>query len=161
MRERLTARVLLLDPEGRILLMRARVRPDDPRPARWFTVGGGVEAGEDLLAAAAREAAEETGFADIAVERLVWWRDRPGRLHTGEDVIFQERYVLARCGGGPVSRAAWEAHEHDLLDDVRWWSLEDLRTTDEMILPTPLPAMLAALLAGDLPDLPVELDDPD
>lgn len=161
MRPRPTARVLLLDGEGRILMMRARVRADDPRPARWFTVGGGVEDGEELLVAALREATEETGFDDIVVERLVWWRDRPGRLHTGEDVLFQERYVLARCAGGPISREAWEAHEHDLVDDVRWWSLDDLRRTDEMILPTVLGRMLEDLLAGRAPEAPVELDDPD
>ena len=45
MRERLTARVVMLDPKDRVLLMQGRLpgRPDGP--AFWFTIGGGVEDG--------------------------------------------------------------------------------------------------------------------
>ncbi|WP_284327091.1 NUDIX domain-containing protein [Demequina litorisediminis] len=48
------ARVLLLDDEGRLLVMRAH---DSHRPERswWFTPGGGIEPGESAAEAAARE----------------------------------------------------------------------------------------------------------
>ena len=48
MKERLTARVLLLDPEDRILLMKGRLPSDPDAPGAWFTVGGGIEPGESL-----------------------------------------------------------------------------------------------------------------
>ena len=70
-RERLTARVLLLDPEGRILLMRGRLPGDPEAPRVWFTVGGGIEPGESAEAAAAREIVEETGFLDAQLDSVL------------------------------------------------------------------------------------------
>jgi 8-oxo-dGTP pyrophosphatase MutT (NUDIX family) len=57
-----TARVLPVDPEGRVLLLHGwdPALPDDPF---WFTIGGAVEPGETLRQAAARELCEEVGIA--------------------------------------------------------------------------------------------------
>jgi len=55
MRERLTARVLLFDEDGRILLLKGRLPNRPKHTSSWFTVGGGVEPGETLYAAALRE----------------------------------------------------------------------------------------------------------
>jgi ADP-ribose pyrophosphatase YjhB (NUDIX family) len=51
-------RVLALDQAGRVLLIRHSYGPD-----RWMPPGGGLARGEDPLAAARRELAEETGCA--------------------------------------------------------------------------------------------------
>ncbi|WNI31915.1 NUDIX domain-containing protein [Streptomyces sp. ITFR-6] len=64
-RKRCTSRLLLTDERDRLLLLCGR----DPRRvgARWwFTVGGGVEAGEDYVAAALREVREETALEPAA-----------------------------------------------------------------------------------------------
>jgi 8-oxo-dGTP pyrophosphatase MutT (NUDIX family) len=59
---RVCAKVLLIDQRDRVLLFRGidRTLPDEP--AVWFLVGGAVEDGETLEAAAVRETSEETGF---------------------------------------------------------------------------------------------------
>lgn len=56
-------RVLLLDEHDRLLLFRA----EDPGTGAvfWFPAGGGIEDGEDAVAAARREVAEETGLTDL------------------------------------------------------------------------------------------------
>src|SRR5690242_5310721 len=54
-----SARLVILDREGRMLLFRYH---DEHRPPFWATPGGRLESGETYLAAAARELREETGF---------------------------------------------------------------------------------------------------
>jgi len=72
MRERLTARVVLLDPQDRVLLLKGRLPSQPQGPSFWFTVGGGLEDGESLAEAALRETLEETGLADVARGPVVW-----------------------------------------------------------------------------------------
>ena len=55
------ARVVLFDPRGRILLARGH-DADQPQRHWWFTIGGGLEAGESPRVAAVREMREETGL---------------------------------------------------------------------------------------------------
>ena len=147
MRERITARLLLLDPEGRILLMKGRLPSDPTAPAAWFTVGGGVETGETLRQAAAREAIEETGFTDVEIGEVLFEGEQIHHDRKGRPVLVKESFMLARCGGGDPSRAGWQALELEFVDDVRWWTLEALETCREPMFPADLPARLARCLA--------------
>jgi len=158
MRERLAARVLLFDPDGRILLMKGRLPSGPSLPAAWFTVGGGAEPGESVLEAAAREIREETGFTDAELGPVVWRREGPHHLASGERVLFKEHYVVARCAGGEPSRAGWDEVERALVDDIRWWALADLRACEEMVHPIGLADLLPDILAGRYPSEPREID---
>ena len=62
---RRAARVILLDPENRVLLMRYDDGP--PNGSHWSTPGGGLNTGEEYPAAALRELAEETGWHDVVL----------------------------------------------------------------------------------------------
>ena len=57
-----TARVLPVDDQGRVLLLLGTPLPRRRRRF-WMSVGGGLERGETLVQAAARELHEETGIA--------------------------------------------------------------------------------------------------
>jgi 8-oxo-dGTP pyrophosphatase MutT (NUDIX family) len=155
--ERLTARVLLFDPDGRILLMKGRLPSGPNAPAAWFTVGGGAEPGETVLEAAAREIREETGFTDAELGPVVWRREGPLHLANGELVLFKEHYVVARCAGGDPSRDGWDAVERALVDDIRWWRLADLVTCPEVVYPIGLSELLPDILAGRYPATPREI----
>ncbi len=56
-----TARILPVDPEGRVLLLHGW-DPNHPEAPFWFTIGGGAEGGESLPEAGVRELREETGI---------------------------------------------------------------------------------------------------
>ena len=157
MRERPTARVLLLDPANRILLVKGRLLSAPPGQGAWFTVGGGVEPGETLMEAAAREIREETGFIDVTLGPVVWRREGPMEFYPGQPTLIQESYVLARCAGAEPSRAGWTELERSIMDDIRWWTPAELAASAESIHPEGLAQLLAELLAAGAPDAPRQL----
>lgn len=151
-RERPTARVLLFDPDGRILMMRGRA--NRAGPSVWFTVGGGIEPGETLAQAVAREVREEAGFESLDLGPVVWLRDC--LLETeGGLTLLRERYVVAWCAGGEPSRAGWMALEQELCDDLRWWTLAEIAATEETLFPERFADLLPDILAGRYPEEPL------
>jgi 8-oxo-dGTP pyrophosphatase MutT (NUDIX family) len=150
-----TARVLLLDRADRILLMYGRL-PGNPRGTEaWFTIGGGVEADETYLQAAAREILEETGIADFRIEGAVWVRE--GVLQLQQPKFFREQYIVARCEGAEPSRDGWNVLERDLIDDIRWWTLQELTATADRVFPPGLARLLPPVLAGEFPPEPLRI----
>jgi len=157
LRERPTARVLLFDPQGRILLMKGRMPNDPPTTSAWHTPGGGLEPGETLVEAALREVAEETGFTQVELGPVVWTREGEGVLASGERVLFKESYLVARCAGGETSRDGWADYERDLIDDMGWWTLEDFAAAGEPIYPERFLELAPAIAAGIYPTEPLDI----
>ena len=88
-------RVIVLDPDGRVLLLRYDNDPPDGR--HWATPGGGLNPGESYAAAAIRELAEETGWDDVALLAEIQQHERT--LVHGDRIVRQhERLFLARTG---------------------------------------------------------------
>jgi 8-oxo-dGTP pyrophosphatase MutT (NUDIX family) len=145
-RERPTARVLLLDPVDRILLLKGRLPSDPHAPGAWFTVGGGIEPGESLYEAAAREVREETGLADIVLGPVAWCGEVTLLDRKQRPVLFKDTFILARCGGGEVTQDGWQDLEREFVDDMRWWTLDDLAVTSEPVWPADLAVRLMAVL---------------
>jgi ADP-ribose pyrophosphatase YjhB (NUDIX family) len=133
---RRAARVVLLDPEDRVLLMRYDHPP--PNGRHWATPGGGVEPGEDYPAAALRELAEETGWTDIVLLREVLKR-RCEMAYMGRMVLQDERLYLARTGEAQREiRGVAAMHAADGIAAWRWWPLAELDATVEQIWPAGL-----------------------
>jgi 8-oxo-dGTP pyrophosphatase MutT (NUDIX family) len=131
---RVSAKVLLVTPDLEVLLMSA-VDPHDPdRPSHWFPVGGGVEDGESLASAAIREVQEETGFVLTDVGQPLMTR-RASFDFEGDHYEQEETYYLASVDRFELSTEGWTEVERRSVSGYRWWTLEELRATDEMIFP--------------------------
>jgi ADP-ribose pyrophosphatase YjhB (NUDIX family)/GNAT superfamily N-acetyltransferase len=141
---RRAARVVLLDPDDRVLLMRYDDGP--PNGRHWTTPGGGAEAGEDYPAAALRELAEETGWTDIELRDEVLSRVFEME-YAGQMVRQDERMYLARTQQPQREIRGVEAmHAADGIAAWRWWTLPELESTTEDIWPRGLAAMISGWL---------------
>ena len=143
------ARVILLDEDDRVLLIRGH-DVDQPDRSWWFTVGGGIDDGEDTMSAAVREVREETGIALVAADLVgpVFTRSAIFDFFA-EHCRQDETLYLARVPASSfdaVDRAGWTELEHDVIDELRWWSLDDLDRVDIEVFPDRLVDLVRGLL---------------
>jgi 8-oxo-dGTP pyrophosphatase MutT (NUDIX family) len=133
-----TARILLLDTENHIFLLKTHFDPEVQLPPRWITPGGGIDEGETPVQAAIRELYEETGLVVTEAElgAQIWqtsgkwlWGDNVNS-HSYVDYFFQikvEEFELDRSG--------WTPDEHRDVLEFRWWKLAELIESGESVGP--------------------------
>jgi 8-oxo-dGTP pyrophosphatase MutT (NUDIX family) len=152
-----TARILVADPEGRVLLFSGR-EPDGSR--WWFTPGGGLDRGETVRAAGVRELFEETGLrcseADlgpvVATSASQWFAAAEGKLFFGA-----HSYFFLRVPGQALNTDGQEDLERSVITGHHWWSVAELHAATERVWPPGLAPLLERLLRGDIPVPPVRL----
>ena len=140
-RQRRAGPVILVDESGAVLLFRGG---DPARPEAgtwWFPPGGAVEPGESVADSAQRELREETGLdvqdlGPIVLQRQVEYEFE--RVHYSQ----YEAYFLVRCNHSDISNSGWTPGERQVVEAHRWWSLDDLRATAEIVYPVGLVASL-------------------
>jgi 8-oxo-dGTP pyrophosphatase MutT (NUDIX family) len=144
---RRSGRVLPIDAEGRVLMLRG-FDPADPAHLFWFTVGGAPEHGETLAEAAARELREEVGIlADAAsLGDPVFYRTTQFGFD-GTRYQQEEEYFLLRVGAPEVSMDGMEDIEKQTVLGYRWLSPADLEALSEPFFPGELPRLLRDLTA--------------
>ena len=146
MRRRPSSRLLVIDPDNRVLLFRF-LHNKGPLAGQtyWATPGGGVEEGESFADAARRELFEETGILVDQVGEEVADREFVLQLLDGEYVTADERFFVVRVADRALSRDHWSSTETEVMTEHRWWSTEGLRSSSEIVFPEKLVDILAGL----------------
>ena len=147
LRARPSARLLVVDPQGRILLFRFEFR-SGPMEGRifWATPGGALEPDESFEDGARRELAEETGLViddpgpQIAVRRFQM------RAPEGDEVMAEERYFLVRVDPFDLADAGWTELEREIMTEHRWWTAAEIAAAAEKIYPEDLVEMVAGAI---------------
>lgn len=144
---RRAARVLLLDSAGRILLLRG-FDPARPDHRYWFTVGGGLDDGESMREAAARELFEETGLrldpGDLAGPV---WHESTRFPFDGQWYEQRQDFFVAHTPG-PAWQVDFSGHnaiERASVDGSAWWSADQIEHTSEKVYPAELSQILRKL----------------
>ncbi|MET9249282.1 NUDIX domain-containing protein [Nonomuraea sp. NPDC003709] len=146
---RFTARALPIDDQDRVLLLHGfdPARPDEPF---WFTIGGAAEDGETLQEAAARELFEEVGIRANADELSGPYGNSVIEFNWSEYAVTQDQTFFAIWvgAGAVVSFDHMEQTEKDTTTAYRWWSAEELESTEETFFPTDLASILRQVTEG-------------
>ena len=133
-----TARVLLLDQQNRVFLLKTHFDPEVGLPPRWITPGGGIDAGETALDAAIRELFEETGI-NVTADQLgdqIWQTDGRWNWADGENHhTYVDYFFELRVEHFDLDDSHWTEDERRDVLDFRWWKLTQLNETADSVGP--------------------------
>ena len=147
------ARLVVLDPDGAILLQRFT----DGERSWWICPGGGLDEGEDVRDGARREALEELGLDDFELGPEMWSR-RHVFTWRGQVLDQRERFFLVRvaerfdpCPGIGDDRLLAEG-----VCEQRWWTVEEIERSPVAFAPLRLAELLKTLLSDGPPAEPFD-----
>lgn len=138
---RATSRVLLIDPDGAVLMF-LQYGKDRAVAPRWITPGGGVDPGESHDEAAIREVFEETGLAlDDVPEAFLEEDFAPDQRWHPYQRGHWAWYDIRADRFDPV-RDGWTDEERADVLGWRWMSADELAAEAHDVEPENLPFIL-------------------
>lgn len=158
---RYAARVIIISEDGHTFLMRGHDR-HDPTYSWWFTVGGGIDAGETPAAAAVREMWEETGVQISETDLIGPVVKRVGKFEFTDRVRRQIEYIyLVYAPRFNTDKQGWTRTENELIDEVKWVPINGLPQLSEtgLIFPAELKTIIPGIYSNGWDGSCVKIDE--
>src|SRR5204863_408507 len=116
-----------------LVLLQQGFDPGRPEAGTWWiTPGGGVNNGESVEDAAVREVLEETGLHLSPAQLGPVIATRVAHFEfDGRQFRQSESFFVVHVAAVAPQHHGWDEVEQRALLDHRWWSVAELRTTDE------------------------------
>ena len=158
-----SVKIILLSPENKVLLIgmdnkNIKSASGEYNGKFWNLVGGKIEEGEDLFAAARRELFEETGLRSESVSfgKVVWTGELVLNMN-GVKTLVRQRFIVAEASKQIVTVANLTHEEKMFERGLRWFSLDEIKNSCEVIYPVGLDEYLSDLLVNGVPNKPIEI----
>jgi len=159
-----SVKVILLNEKNELLLISA----DDPKTTSvegkyhgkfWFLVGGEIESDESIEKAAIREILEETGIKEVEIDLgpVVWF----GEFDLVLDGILthlKQTFIVAKTKQNRVSFANLNTWENRSFQALKWFSIDQIKNSKEIIYPVGLSEYLKDIISGKYPQNPIYID---
>jgi len=145
---RATSRLIVVDDDGRVLLMLTKA-PDTSGVARWITPGGGVDPGENQAEAAIRELREETGQIITDPGDVVYVEDFVVPWDDADHTHGHAEFFIVRLPHFEIDDAGWTDDERVDILESRWFTIDELDgldAADDAVEPAALVPLLRRIL---------------
>ncbi len=150
-----SVKVLLINEENNLLLM----RQDNPgiksqdgsyAGAFWSLIGGKIEEGESREEAACREIYEETGLKVMPdqVSLPVWYGSVNLNMNGKLTHLYQQLVIVRLTGSSETTLENLTAEEAEFVNDLKWFSLDEIEHTSEIIYPIILKDLLRQVVSN-------------
>ena len=142
-------RVMLIDQDFRILLLKGRDFTLTDAQPWWFTVGGGIRRHETPTQALRREVMEETGYLITELLETPFSRTF-SFIFEGRPHFQHETFYMALSPTFEPDAKRFTAIERRSIIGYKWWTLQELQQTRETIYPAQLASWLEFLVKSRL-----------
>lgn len=126
----------------------------------WQLVGGKIENDETIMEAAKRELFEETGLKECDVEfyhDVIWEGDLQLNI-CGVLTDINQKFLVARTKNNNITFNFLTDEEKTSIKSFKWFSLDEIKYSSELIYPVVLPEYLFDILNGNFPEKTISID---
>lgn len=157
MKVRKSARAIVLNQNNQIFLFQYKFDYLVDNKAIWITPGGSLEEGEFFEDALKRELFEELGVQITEDCPEVYYRNPLYTMKNGEVIQSVEKFFLVLLDEEQFTYANWTESEKKRMLAGRWWSVEEIRKSEDEFFSKDIIRILTELSGESFPAKPQEI----